>query len=913
MNKGSSTVLPSRERLVGRDREREILDKLLAGELGGVLVLHGEAGVGKTALLEYAVEASSDFEITKTSGVEAEMELPFAAAQQLCAPFLELSDRLPEPQRRALEVAFGLSTGARPNPFLVGLAVLSLLSEASQERPLLAIVDDAHWLDHASARTLAFVARRLLAEQVVLLFATRYVDDVLGGLPEVLVSALAPRDARSLLESVLPARLDEAVLERVVVETRGNPLALLELPRGLTPSELAGGFGLPDAVPLSASLEESFTRRLDKLPRDARRLLLVAAADPVGDPGLLWRAAEGLDIPESAADVVESENLLAIGPRVVFRHPLVRSAVYRAAAPGERREVHRALAGATDPTLEPDRRAWHLALAAPKPDESVAVQLEDSAARAQARGGLAAAAAFLERATQLTPDPSRKSARALAAAQSKLLAGSPDDALRLVETAESGPLSELDETRATLLRGQIAFLATRSEAAATLLLDAAERFRDVDPELSRETFLDALTAAIYAGPLASTGATALDVAKAAKAAPAARSHRGPDLLLDGFSSLVSGEYATAVPVLRRAQREIEGMSSQTEQLRWMWGATVSSFHLWDDEAWERLSERHLQLIRETGALGDLVTALGHRGQLHVFAGELAQADSHVEALQEATVLTGSPVAPYHAVALAAMRGREVEAKQFFDSARAEVLARGEGAGLSFVDWAESVLYIGLGRYADALAVARPVVDNTELVTSNWAMPELIEAAARVGAFELAADTLRRLTERSTASGTQWALGVTARSHALVAEGGAAEDLYIEAIERLVHTRVAIDLARAHLLYGEWLRRQRRRLDARNELRLAHDMFTNFGMEAFAERARIELLAGGERARKRSIEMLDELTPQESQVARLAAQGKTNKEIAQQLFISPSTVDYHLHKAFRKLNVKSRTQLAQHKL
>ena len=899
--------------MFGREREREILDRLLGGGRGGVLVVHGEAGVGKTALLEHAIQAGRGYRIARTSGVEAEMELPFAALQQLCSPFLDLLDRLPQPQHEALGVAFGLTGGSAPNPFLVGLAVLGLLSEAAEEQPLLAVVDDAHWLDQASARALAFVARRLLAEPIVLLFATRQVDEALTGLPELFVSPLGHRDALALLESVLPAPLDETVLERIVVETRGNPLALLELPRGLSPTELAGGFGLPPEVPLSASIEDSFTRRLVGLPDDVRRLLLVAATDPVGDPALVWRAAERLGIPESAADTLESEAWLVLGPRVVFRHPLVRSAVYRAATPYERREAHRALAEATDPELDPDRRAWHRAHAAQRPEEEVAAELEESAARAQARGGYAAAAAFLERATALTPEESRRSGRALAAAQAKLQAGALDDASRLVATAEAGVLSQSEQARAGLLRGQIAFLATRSGDAATLLLKAAEQLREVDPELARETYLEALTAAIFAGPLAGPGASPHEIAKAASSAPRVRTPRGPDLLLDGLVAVVSDNYGAAVPTLRQAQRAIEGEMSQGEQLRWMWGATVATQHLWDDEGWKRLADLHLQLVRETGALSELPIALSHRGQVHVLAGELALAAAHQDAIQEATELTGSPLAPYHGVSLAAMRGDEVEARQLFDTARAELIERGEGAGLSFMDWAESVLYNGLGRYAEALAAARRVVGHTELVTSNWAMPELIEAAARVGALELATETDRYLTDRSSASGTDWALGIAARSHALLEDDVHAEDLYVEAIERLSHTRVLVDLARAHLLYGEWLRRQRRRLDARHELRIAHEMFTDFGMGAFAERARVELRASGETARKRTADTLDQLTPQEAQVARLAAGGSTNREIAAQLFISPSTVEYHLHKAFRKLDVKSRTQLAQMRL
>ena len=900
----------SSAKLFGREREREVLDRLLGGGNGGVLVLRGEAGVGKTALLEYAIGAGPEFRVAETSGVEAEMELPFAALQQMCSPFFDLLDRLPQPQHEALEVAFGISPGSAPNRFLVGLAVLSLLSEAAEERPLLVAIDDALWLDHASANTLAFVARRLQMEQIVLLFATRELEDVLSGLPELPIPPLGHRDARALLESALPAPLDEAVLERIVAETRGNPLALLELPKGLTPKNLAGGFGLPAEMTLTASIEESFTRRLATLPDDARRLLLLAATDPVGDPALVWRAAEGLGIPASASDTVELDDLLVLVPRVVFRHPLVRSAVYGAATPRERREAHRVLAEATDPELDPDRRAWHRAQSVQKPDEDVASELEDSAARAQARGGYAAAAAFLEQATTLTPEESRKSGRALAAAQAHLQAGALEDALRLIATAEAGFLSDVEQAKILLVRGQIMFLSTRSGDAATLLLGAADRFREVDPEVARETYLEALTAAIFAAPLAGPGATPREVADAARSAPRAQNPRGPDLLLEGFVAIVSGDYLGAVSSLRQAQSVIEKETSPSEQLRWMWGATVATQYLWDDEGWKRLADLHLRLVRETGALSDLPISLSHIGQMHVFAGELVLATSDQEALQEASELNGSPLAPYHEVSLAAMRGREAEATKLFESARAELTGRGEGAGLSFVDRAESVLYNGLGRYAEALAAAQRVVGHTELVTSNWAMPELIEAAARLGAYEVATETDLHLAGRAKASGTDWALGIAARSHALLAEGAHADDLYVEAIERLGRTRVAVDLARSHLLYGEWLRRQRRRLNARKELRIAYEMFTDFGMEAFAERARVELSASGETARKRTVQTLNQLTPQELRVARLAAEGQTNKEIAAQLFVSISTVEYHLHKAFRKLDVKTRTQLAQ---
>jgi DNA-binding CsgD family transcriptional regulator len=900
------------EQLLGRQREREVLDRVLEaarGGHGGVLAVYGDPGVGKTALLEYAVAAAPDFRVARAVGVEGEIELAFAALQQLCSPNLDLIDRLPDPQREAFEVALGLSAGRTPNPFLVGLAVLNLLSEAAEERPLLCVIDDAQWLDRASARVLAFVARRLLAERIAMVFAAREQIVSLAGFAELQVEPLGHRDARALLDSILPGRLDERVLERIVVETRGNPLALLELPRGLTPAQLAGGFGLPTALPLSTGIEQSFTRRLVRLPRDARQLLLLAAAEPLGDPALLWRAAKQLEIPETAAQAAELEGLLRLDGAVTFRHPLVRSAVYGAAEPTERRKVHRALADATDREIDPDRHAWHRAQAAATPDEDVAAELERSAARAQARGGFAAAAAFLERATELTPEESRRSGRALAAAQAKLQAGALDDALRLVATAESGVLSELEQAKAELLRAQLSFLSTRGSDAAPLLLEAAERLREIDPELARETYLEALTAAIFAGPLAGPGASSSEVAQAAKAAPPARKPRGLDQLLDGLVALLTDTYAAAVPTLRETQRAFGAGMSQREELRWMWGGTVSAMLLWDDERWEQLSDRHLQLVRETGALGDLEIALGHRGQMHVFAGELASAASLHDAIEEATQLTGSPLAPYHGLGVVAMRGREAEARLFIDKTRAEVIERGEGAGLEFMDWAEAVLYNGLGRYAEALAASRRVLDRAELVPANWAMPELVEAAARAGDRELAADTDRRLAERSKASGTDWALGIAARSHALVVEDGRADDLYVEAIERLTRTRIAVDLARAHLLYGEWLRRQSRRVDARKELRIAYEMFTDFGMEAFAERARVELEATGEHARTRTVETLGDLTPQESQISRLAAQGHTNREIAAQLFISPSTVEYHLRKVFRKLGVKTRTQLA----
>ena len=896
----------------GRQRERAVLERLLDTARdghGAVLVVHGDPGVGKTALLEYAVEAGQDFRVVRTAGVEGEMQLDYAALQQLCSPILDLIERLPDPQRDALGVAFGLSAGQAPSPFLVGLAALGLLSEAAEQQPLLSLVDDAQWLDGASARALAFVARRLLAERVALAFATREVGSGWVRFPQLGVEPLGRRDARALLESVLVARLDESVLDRIVAEAGGNPLALLELPRGLTPAQLAGGFGLPAALPLSTGIEQSFARRLERLPRDARRLMLLAAAEPVGDPALLWRAAQQLGIPETAARALEAEGLLTLDAAVVFRHPLVRSAVYGAAEPNERREAHRALADATDPQVDPDRRAWHRAQAASAPDEELAGELELSAGRAQARGGLAAAAAFLEGAVTLTREPSRRARRALAAAQTKFQAGELDDALSLLAMAETGTLSDLERARVALLRAQTAFVATRGSNAPPLLLEAARRLATLDPTLARETYLDALSAAMFAGRFAGPGGSAREVAQAASAAPPPHAPRGSDLLLDALAALFSDTYESAVPILRRAQAAFSTDESAIEQLRWLWLATIASVQLWDDTGWETLSERHVRLARRTGALSDLPLALTQRVYMHLLAGELTAAASLVDEIEATTDAIGGTLAPYGKVGLAALRGHEAEAVDLIGRTRTEVTRRGEGIGVSVVDWAEAVLYNGLARYEDARSAALRVVDHQDLNPSMWVMPEVIEASVRAGTPELAAHTHRRLVDMTRVSGTDWALGLAARSEALLVENQGAEELYVYAIERLGRTRIRADLARAHLLYGEWLRRERRRLDARRQLRTAHDLFSDFGMEAFAERARVELEATGEHARRRTVDTLDQLTPQEAQISRLVAQGNTNREIAAQLFISPSTVEYHLRKAFRKLGVKSRTQLA----
>jgi DNA-binding CsgD family transcriptional regulator len=904
----------SGQHLLGRQRERDVLDRVLEAARdgqGGVLAVYGEPGVGKTALLDYAIEAGTDFTVARAVGVEGEMELAFAALQQLCSPSLDLLERLPEPQRDAFEIALGLSGGRPPNPFLVGLAVLTLLSEAAEEHPLLCVVDDAQWLDRASARVLAFVARRLLAEKVAMVFAAREPIEALAGFAELHVEPLGRRDARALLDSVLAARLDERVLERIVVETRGNPLALLELPRGLTPAQLAGGFGLPGALPLSARIEESFARRLARLPRDARRLLLVAAADPTGDAALEWRAAQRLGIAESAAHNADSDGLLAFDAGVTFRHPLVRSAVYRAAGPDERSEVHRALADATDPTVDPDRRAWHRAQATARPDEDVAAELERSAARAQGRGGFAAAAAFLERSSVLTLDPARRAARALAAAEAKQQAGALDDALALVSSAEAGLLDDAQRAQVDVIRARISFAADRGSEAPPLLLSAAKRLEPLDGAAARELYLDALTAALFAGRLGGE-VDARQVAAAARAAPPpAHAAHAADLLLDGLAVLIAEGAAAGTPVLRKALTAFGTNELATDEaLRWLWLAGRAAGYIWDYENWDALTRKQVRFARESGALTVLPLTLSTRAGVELYGGNLDDASSLVEEANAITDATDGRNVPYAPLALVAFRGREPDASRLIQATTEDFDARGEGMGITLAQWATAYLHNGLARYDTALAAAEQAAEDPhELWFSPWTMVELIEAASRSGQNDRAASALEILSETTGASGTPWAQGVEARSRALLAEGDAAETLYRDAIDRLRPTRLRVDLARTHLLYGEWLRRERRRIDARAELRTAHELFSGFGMEAFAERARVELEATGEHARKRTVDTLGDLTPQEAQISRLAAQGHTNREIAAQLFISPSTVEYHLRKVFRKLNVKSRTQLA----
>ena len=733
--------------LKGRARECALLDQLVGAIRQGEsrsLVLRGEAGIGKTALLEYLIESASDLTVVRAVGVESEMELAYASLHQLCAPLLDRLERLPAPQRHAVEIVFGLSSGAAPDRFLVGLGVLSLVSEVAEERPVLCVIDDAQWLDQASALTLAFVARRLLAEPVGLVFAAREPGEELRHVPDLEVHGLVNGDARALLESTMRFALDERVRDRLLAETRGNPLAILELPQGLTPTQLAGGFGMLDAPDLSERIEKSFLRRLETVPEDARHLLLVAAADPVGDPLLLQRACDRLGIALSAVD--ETNGLLALGERVTFRHPLARSAVYRSAGGAERRAAHSALAQATNQDVDPDRRAWHLAAAAAGPDEEVAFELERSAGRAQARGGLAAAAAFLRRAVALTGDPARRADRALAAAQASLGAGAFDVARGLLATAEAGPLDELGRARIDLLRAEIVFAQTRGSEAPRLLLHAAKTLEPLDVRLCRNTYLDAWGAALFAGHLASPGGSLLDVSRAAAAAPDPPDRTLPrDVLLDGLAQIFTVGVGAAAPALRRAVAAFESSEvSVDEVLRWGWLAARAAIWLWDYDSGLEIPTRAVKLARDAGALEILAVADNVCGQAAAWGGDFELAAlmaAEVEAVKEAT---GSRIGPYAAISLMGIRGREAEASELIDRVIKGAAAAGQGTAVQYAHWANSILMNGLGRYEEALAAAVEASEEApELFIATWALSELIEAATRTENAGLATDGLSR--------------------------------------------------------------------------------------------------------------------------------------------------------------------------
>jgi DNA-binding CsgD family transcriptional regulator len=909
-------------RLLGRRRECAVLDELLGNArtgTSGVLVVRGEAGIGKTALLDYAAGRATGFRVARVGGVESEMELPFAGLHLLFGPLLDRLERLPDSQRDALTVALGVREGRAPDRLLVGLAVLSMVADLAEEQPVACLIDDAQWLDQSSLQAFAFAARRLVAERVAMVFAARASSHVpeLTGLPELTVPRLSDPDAHALIASAVHGRFDPSVEDRLVRETDGNPLAILKLPLSLNPAELAGGFGVATTEPLPELIKSCFCRESQALPGATRQLLLTAAAEPTGDLALLWRAAALQAIGTDAAAPAEAAELVDFSVRAQFRHPLVRSAIYQAALPEERRTVHRALAEATDPQVDPDRRAWHRARAAAGPDEPVAAELARSAGRAQARGGLAAAAAFLEQAAELTPRPALRGARALAAAQAKFDAGSPDAAFRLLAIAATAPLDALQRARLERLRARLTFFRTRGSNAPALLLDAAKGLAQLDAGLARETYLEAIEAAVFAGRLGD-GIGLPEVTAAARNAPQApQPPQSIDLLLDGLVTRFAEGYSDSLSPLRRALRAFARAPAPPRHEEMFW------YYIWvecllmpepiapdllDDQAWQELATRAVGQARHAGAAAALPIALGSDACVSIQTGDFSTAAAQIDEAQAVSEVTGNAALSYASLVLAGWRGQESTALDFIEASVKDATARGEGRAIGVAEYAKAVLYNGLGHYEAALAAGQRACQYEDLGFFALSLTELVEAAARAGDPEAGAHALAVLTERTGASGTDWALGVQARSRALLSDGQAAGDLYRQAVQRLGRTRMSVHLARALLVHGEWLRRENRRHEARDELRRAYEIFSRAGADAFAERARRELMATGETVRKRMVDNSADLTAQEAQVAALAGKGLSNAEIATQMFISPRTVEWHLGNVFSKLGITSRKDL-----
>jgi DNA-binding CsgD family transcriptional regulator len=905
--------------LVDRVVEVDALESLLAAvddRLSGVLVLRGEPGAGKTALLDHAVRQAGDMQVVRVTGVESEMDLGFAALHQLLFPLLDGLDDLPPPQREALGSAFGLVAGPAPGRFLVGLAALTLLTDTAEDRPVLCVIDDAQWVDRVSVEVLGFVARRLYADRVGMLFAVREGEQAgpLEGLSELTVGALPDEAAAELLAAVASGPLDRRTCARIVAEAAGNPLALVEFL-----GELAEADPLDDMSPgrplrSGRRMEKQYVSRVRALPAEAQLLLLVVAADQLGEPGTIWRAARELGIGPEVAALPEVERLVTWEPRVQFRHPLIRSAAYYAASTVTRRRAHAALAAASDPEGDPDRRAWHLAAASPRPDEQVAAELERSADRARGRGGWASGAVFLERSAELTPDRARAAQRRLAAAEARLVAGDVGTARMLVERAAPHLADPLARAMARRLEGLILNAAGQVRAATSVLLDAAQMIEPFDPRLARDTRLDGFVAAVRSS---SSAAMMGEVLRAIHSAPTVGDPQATvaELLLDGFTALAERRYQDGAALLQRVISPLaSGQPIPDDALPHFVAISLAASALYDDSARHHLAVQWVAELRDRGALAALLVALVFLMSVQIEEGRLAEAEATVAEGRALSKATGYRVHldsfSWMELRALAWRGQVAEARPLAARLLREFTEQGHANAVAAVDQALAILDVGLGNYADALSHARVARTGRRAVLGLGPVAETVEAGTRCGEREAAAAALEAFTPWALANGTDWALGLLARCRALLAADEDAEPEYLLAIEHLRRCRLAPELARAHLLYGEWLRRQRRRRDARDQLHTASEMFDTMGMQAFADRAWAELRATGERARRRSPETQDLLTPQEAQIARLAAEGAANSEIAARLFISASTVDYHLRKVFRKLGVTSRVQLAR---
>jgi DNA-binding CsgD family transcriptional regulator len=915
---------PPPPRLVGREREQAEIAQLLASVRSGLsatLVLRGEAGVGKTALVDEAVAAASDFETVRLVGIESEMQLGFAGLHQLLMPFLDDIEALPAPQMRALNAAFALSDDVAPELFVVGLATLTLLSHAATRRSLLIVVDDAQWWDHESAEVLGIVARRLYADHVGILVAVRDPSDrhaLLDDLPSLTIQPLSERAAVDLLESTAERPVESHVRDRILGDALGNPLALVELTQALSTRELTGVVTTPEPLAVGAQLEARYMRQVRELPADTQRFLLVAAAEPTGDPALVWRCGRDLDFDERAILPAEAARLVVVGPPIRFRHSLIRSAIYHAAGDAERREAHRALAVATDVEHDPDRRAWHRAAATLAPDEDVAAELELAANRARRQGGYAATAALLSRAALLTPDPSRRGQRYFAAAASDLTAGSSARAHVNLEHALPDLGDAILVAQAHRLEAMIAFIDSQvdgnragADHVVSMMLDAAVTLGSHDIHGARETLLNAIPMALYATRESRT--TLEEVARAVQSLtlPPDTERASGDLLLDALAQLFAEGLGSAVPALQTALAEIRSDPEARESPRLLVLGCWPAFALSDDEALRSIASEGVALCRSRGAFQYLPEALNYLGLWALRTGSLTAADEYFTECEAIRSLLGRKrpaVGPPGPLIVSAWRGRKAEVREAASAVAATEHDDGIGWAVRQAEYAFVLLELGLGNYQAAADWGTDYADDTPL--GAFRATDAIEAHARAGNHAAAVAALEWLSNRALANGSAIDLGLAARGRALLSDDADAEEHYREALAQSASSGAALHLARAQLLYGEWLRRQNRRRDARVQLAAALETFESTGANAFADRTRVELRASGVNARKRVDETRRDLTPQEEQIARLAAGGATNPEIATRLFLSSNTVEYHLRKVYRKLDIKSRRELAR---
>ena len=898
--------------LIGRSAETRVLstflDDLRAGS-GGALVLRGHAGTGKTALLRELADtaAQAGMRLAQAVGTEAEIAFDYAGLHQTLAPFLGGMKDLPDPQRAALETAFGLAAGQAPGRYAVGLATLMLLTDVAERQPVLCVVDDAQWLDRVSQDVLAFVARRLLVDRVGLVFALREGEEhapALSGFSELEVRALGPEAGRELLEFAAGGRVAGPLARRVLSEAAGHPLTLIELG-----GELREGRAIPDAVPglpmrVGERLERLYLDRVRDLTPAAQTLLLVAAAERLGNPEQVRRATEMLGFDPEVAMLPEVRRTLSLSPRVTFSHPLMRAAAYWGASPSERRRVHAALAKVTDPSTDPDRQAWHVAQATDGSDEAVARELEASADRARRRGGWESEQTFLRRAAELTPDPARAAARRLAAAEAGLVAGDLAGAAALAGQAVPHLADPLALARARRVQGIFLQAEGSVAEAARTLVDAAREMGPVDPRLARDTLFEAFSVAQLEG-----WAKAAEVVSAVRELPAHAAESPGDRLLEGFADVGDGRTAAGYTELREGVRALAAARGCQETgvprlVAWLYASGL----VFEHSTWTDLERFWIPAFRDRGAIAALVPALYSLAYDHLRAGRLNAAEAALAEGRDLAEATGDqgwgPSFDQADVWLLGLRGASVEARALADRLLGESIP---GVWRDTVHLAVAELELGVGRYEAALDAAIEARALWSLLTPE----DVVEAAMRCGRPEIARAAIEDFSPLAEAAGTPWALGLAARCQALLkGDDPTADDDYQNSIDYLQRTPVALAVARTRLVYGEWLRRQRRRRDARDQLGIALESFEQMHAHGFADRARVELAATGEHRRRQVDPAGAGLTPQELQIAQLASGGATNRDIATRLFLSAATVEYHLRSVYQKLGINRRVLLAQ---